>query len=64
MVRLREARRAFKRYHALCFWSSSPGLMITRGDVPWVAEQLRKYGNRKTWQIAERLLAGWTDAAH
>lgn len=64
MVQLREARRAYKRYHALCFWSSSPELTITRSDVAWVAEQLKRYGNRETWQVAERLVAGGTDAAH
>lgn len=55
MVQLREARRAFRRYYALCFWSADPAMKIERGDIPWIAEQLRKHGNRETWRIAERL---------
>ncbi len=55
MVRVREARRAYRRYHALCFWSYRPDLVIRLGDVPWVVQQLRKHGNRETWQVAERL---------
>jgi hypothetical protein len=55
MVTVREAKRAFRRFHALCFWSYRPDLTITKADVPWVAEQLRKYGNREAWHIAARL---------
>lgn len=55
MVRVREARRAYRKYHALCFWSYRPDLEITLADVPWVAEQLRKNGNRETWLLADRL---------
>ena len=42
MVRVREARRAFRRFRATCFWSFRPDLIITLADVPWVAEQLMK----------------------
>lgn len=55
MVRVREARRAYRRYHAQCFWSYRPDLKIGLPDVSWVAEQLRKHGNRETWLVAERL---------
>lgn len=55
MVRVREARRAFRRFYATCFWSYRPDLNITLDDVPWVAEQLRKHGNREAWQVASRL---------
>lgn len=55
MVRVREARRAYRRYHAQCFWSYRPDLEIGLADVPWVAERLRKHGNRETWMVAERL---------
>jgi len=55
MVRVREARRAFRRFHALCFWSYRPDLEIGADDVPWVAEQLRKHGNREAWRIAAKL---------
>ncbi|HEV8454110.1 MAG TPA: hypothetical protein VGQ24_04425 [Gemmatimonadales bacterium] len=55
MVRVREARRAFRRFRATCFWSYRPDLVIGSADVPWVAEQLRKHGNREAWRVAARL---------
>jgi hypothetical protein len=55
MVKVREARRAFRRYRATCFWSYRPDLEITLADVPWVAEQLMKHGDREAWRIGARL---------
>lgn len=55
MVRVREARRAFRRFRAACFWSYRPDLIIRSADVPWVAEQLMKHGNREAWRVAARL---------
>jgi len=55
MVRVREARRAFKRFRTTCFWSYRPDLVIRAEDVPWVAEQLMKHGNREAWRIGARL---------
>lgn len=55
MVRVREARRAFRRFRASCFWSYRPDLRIALEDVPWVAEQLMKHGNREAWRIGARL---------
>lgn len=55
MVRIREARRAFRRFRVTCFWSYRPDLVIGASDVPWVAEQLKKHGNREAWLVAERL---------
>lgn len=55
MVRVREARRAFRRFHAACFWSYPPDLEIGSGDVEWVARTLMKHGNREAWQIGRRL---------
>ncbi|MBI4421701.1 MAG: hypothetical protein HY560_12820 [Gemmatimonadetes bacterium] len=55
MVRVREARRAFRRFRTSCFWSYRADLAIGRGDVPWVAEQLMKHGNRAAWRIGARL---------
>ncbi len=55
MVRVREARRAFRRFRATCFWSCRPDLVIGSDDVPWVAEQLMKHGNREAWQVGARL---------
>jgi len=55
MVRVREARRAFRRFYTLCFWSYRPDLEIHEPDVPWVVEQLRKHGNREAWETAAHL---------
>jgi hypothetical protein len=55
MVRVREARRAFRRYRVRCFWSSSADLEIRLQDVPWVAEQLMKHGDREAWRVGARL---------
>lgn len=55
MVRVREARRAYRRFRASCFWSHPPDLAIGLGDVPWVAETLMKHGNREAWRIGRSL---------
>jgi hypothetical protein len=55
MVRVREARRAFRRFHAECFWSSDPAFTVTERDVPWVADQLMKFGGRSGWELGARL---------
>ena len=55
MVRIREARRAFRRFNADCFWSFRPDLVIGRDDVAWVAEQLMKHGTREAWLVGARL---------
>jgi hypothetical protein len=55
MVRVREARRAFKKFYARCFWSFRKEMLITMDDIPWVVGQLRKHGNREAWDVAEKL---------
>lgn len=55
MVRTREARRAYQRFHASCFWSYRPDLKIGPDDIGWVAEILKKSGNREAWEVAQRL---------
>jgi len=55
MVKVREARRAFRRFRSSCFWSYRPDLEIGAADVAWVAEQLMKHGNREAWRVAARL---------
>lgn len=51
MVRVREARRAYRKYHAQCFWSCAPDYPIGPADVAWVAEQLMKYGGHQAWPL-------------
>ena len=55
MVRVREARRAYRRFHAQCFWSYDPRYPISLSDVGWVATQLRKHGGRRAWDTARAL---------
>ena len=55
MVRVREARRAYRRFHADCFWSFDPAYSIGPADIAWVAEQLRKHGGRDAWEVATTL---------
>ena len=55
MVKVREARRAFRRFRTQCFWSYAPEHVITLRDVPWVAEQLMKSGGRDAWEVGARL---------
>ena len=55
MVRLREARRAFRRFHTQCFWFCDPDYRVILRDVPWVAEQVMKFGGREGWELGARL---------
>lgn len=55
MVRVREARRAYRRFHARCFWSFDPDYDIGPSDIAWVAERLRRHGGRDAWEVARKL---------
>ncbi len=55
MVRLREAKKAFRRFYASCFWSYDPDCVLTLDDVEWVAKQLMKNGGREAWEIGAKL---------
>ena len=55
MVRVREGRRAYRRFFTECFWSFDPAYPIGSSDIAWVAEQLRKHGGRDAWQVAAKL---------
>lgn len=55
MVAVRLARQAFKEFRTKCFWSFRGDLTIGPEQVPWVAEQLRKHGNREAWAKAAKL---------
>ncbi len=55
MVRVREARKAFKRFYSRCFWSSPPSLPIALADVDWVCDRLKRYGDREAWEAAAKL---------
>jgi hypothetical protein len=55
MVRVRQARRLYRRFHAECFWSFDPDYRVGISDVAWVAEQLRRQGGRNAWEAARTL---------
>ena len=55
MVRVREARRAYRRFRTSCFWSYRQDLEIGMDDVDWVAETLMKNGDREAWRIGRAL---------
>jgi hypothetical protein len=55
MVRVREARRAFRRFREQCFWSHDPHYVITIHDTQWVADQLMRHGGQEAWKIGARL---------
>lgn len=55
MVRIREARRAYRDFYDTCFWSSPPSYQVGERDIPWVIKQLRAHGGAKGWERANRL---------
>lgn len=55
MVRLREAQRAYRRFHPACFWSFDIEYRITEKDVAWVAQRLMEFGGRVGWELGARL---------
>ena len=55
MVKVREARRAFRKFYSRCFWSYDSKYLVTSKEVSWVSEQLMKYGDRKAWEVGARL---------
>jgi hypothetical protein len=55
MVRVREARKAYRRFHASCFWYCDPDYVIGANDVRWVGEQLMQHGGRQGWRIGAAL---------
>ena len=70
MVRVREARRAFRKFHSTCFWSYRKDLEIGPADVDWGcrdAEEERRHegvedGGRDSWRpvIRQRSSIGLT----
>lgn len=55
MVRMREARRAFREFHAQCFWYLQEDLQITDADIPEIVRGLRQNGGRRGFLLAARL---------
>ena len=52
--RVELARKAFKDFHAQCFWSYRHDAVINEADIPWVIRELRHYGGAKGYRaVAE-----------
>ena len=55
MVRVREAKRAYKAFYAQCFWHLRPDLNITLNDIPEIVRGLRQHGGRQGFILAAKL---------
>lgn len=55
MVRVREARRAFRQFHAQCFWYMPADMVVGLGDVAEIVRGLRQYGGRRGLILADKL---------
>ena len=55
MVRVREARKIFRAFHAQCFWFMRPDLHVTVEDIPELVRGLRQNGGRQGFLLAARL---------
>jgi len=55
MVQLREARRAFRKYHSQCFWYLREDMQVTAADVPEIVRGLRQNGGRQGFLLAAKL---------
>jgi hypothetical protein len=56
MVAVREARRAFRRFHSECFASMPTDRQVTRDDVAWVAARLLHHGEDSARATGQRLM--------
>ena len=55
MVRVREARRAFRRFYGRCFWHLREDLEVGLEDIPEVVRGLRQHGGREGFILAAKL---------
>ena len=55
MVKVREARKLYRRFYTRCFWSCPPDFQPGVADLSWVAEKLRAHGGADGWREAARL---------
>ncbi len=55
MVRVREARKAFRVFHTQCFWYMRPDMKVTLEDIPVIVRGLRQNGGREGFLLAAKL---------
>ena len=53
--RLELARRAYRDFHAQCFWSYRSDFEIMEKDIPFVIRELRRNGGHKGYRIVAEL---------
>ena len=53
--RIELARRAFRDFHAQCFWSYREDAEITEAKIPFVIRGLREHGGLAGYRIAAEL---------
>lgn len=53
--RLELARKAYKDFHARCFWSYRPDAEITEEDIPFIIRELRHHGGHAGYRIVAEL---------
>jgi hypothetical protein len=53
--RLELARKAFKDFYALCFWSADPDHQVVEADLPWIIRNLRQNGGHRGYRIVAEL---------
>lgn len=55
MVRVREARKAFREFYAQCFWYMRADMVVTLTDLPEIARGLRRNGGRRGFLLAAKV---------
>ena len=55
MVRVREARKAFRAFHAQCFWFMREDMDVTLTDIPEIVRGLRLHGGCQGFLLAAKL---------
>ena len=55
MVHVREARRAFRRFHARCFWHLREDMKVGLEDIPEIVRGLRTHGGHEGFLLAAKL---------
>jgi hypothetical protein len=53
--RLRLAQKAYKQFHAQCFWSYREDAEITENKIPFVIRGLREHGGLAGYRLAAEL---------
>ena len=49
------AQRAYRAFHAQCFWSYREDAVITESKVPFVIRGLREHGGLEGYRVAAEL---------